>query len=47
MAPPGTDVVADAGGHGAERLAVVIVVGIDDGDGRFRRAVDDEVADLP
>ena len=42
----GADVVADAIGHGAERLALVVVVGIDDGDGQLGPHVDDEAAHL-
>ena len=38
--------VADAIGHGAERLALVVVVGIDDGDGQLGPHVDDEAAHL-
>ena len=43
----GGDVVADAGGHRAERLALVVVVGVDDGDGQLGAHVDDELADAP
>ena len=38
--------VADAVGHGAEGLAVVIVVGVHDGDGHLGAHVDDEFAHL-
>ena len=41
----GADVVADAGGHGAEGLALVVVVGVDEGDGGFGALFDDEFAD--
>src|SRR3989449_2091220 len=39
------DVMADAGGHRTKRLAVVVVVGIDDGDGHLRPRLDHELAD--
>jgi len=41
----GADVVTDAGGGGAECLAVVSVVGVDDSDGFADSGVDDEFAD--
>src|SRR5207302_10732027 len=39
------DVMADAGGHRTKRLAVVVVVGVDDGDGHLRPSLDHELAD--
>lgn len=40
----GPDVMTDAGGHGAERFAVVVVIGIDDRDRHFRSHLHDEFA---
>ena len=37
--------MADAGGHRTKRLAVVVVVGVDDGDGHLRPSLDHELAD--
>ena len=37
--------MADAGGHRAERLALVVPVRIDDRDGQLRAHLDDEAAD--
>src|SRR5439155_13091139 len=39
------DVMADSGGHWTKRLAVVAVVGVDDGDGHLRPRLDHELAD--
>ena len=38
----GADVMADSGGHGAEGLAIVIVIGIDDGDWHLSAHAGDE-----
>ena len=42
--PVRTDVVAHAGRHGAQRLPLVVPVGVDDGDGQLRAHADDEAA---